>query len=96
MALEGQQGVVAQHAAAIVGDANETAAAGFHFDANLRRARVERVFEQFLDHRSGTLHHLAGGDLVGDLVGQNAYAAHAAHYSPAPLLRGKRYARTIL
>jgi hypothetical protein len=29
---------------------------------------VQRVFEQFLHHRSRTLHHLAGGDLVGNAL----------------------------
>ena len=41
------------------------------------RAGVERVLEQLLDHRGGPLHHFAGGDLVGDLIGKNADAAHA-------------------
>ncbi len=76
VALEGQQGVVAQHAAAIVDDADQAPAAGFDFDAEIGGAGVERVFEQFLDDRSGPLHHFAGGDLVGDLVGKNADAAH--------------------
>ena len=76
VALEGQQRVVAQHAAAVVHDADQPAAAGFHLDAQIGRAGVERVFEQFLDDRSGPFHHLAGGDLVGDLVGENADAAH--------------------
>ena len=76
VALEGQQGVVAQHAAAIVGDADQAAAAGFHFDAQVGRAGVERVFEQLFDHRSGPLDHLTGGDFVGDLVGEDADAAH--------------------
>ena len=49
MPLKGQQGIVPQHAAAIVGDADEPAPAAIDFDANLRGARVERVFEQFLD-----------------------------------------------
>ena len=38
---------------------------------------VERVFEQFLDDGGRPLHHLAGRDLVGDLVGENADAAHS-------------------
>ncbi len=76
VALEGQQRVVAQHAAAIVDDADQAAAAGFHFDANVGGAGVERVFEQLLDDGSGPFHYFAGGDLVGDLVGKYADAAH--------------------
>ena len=37
---------------------------------------VERVLQQLLHHRRGPVHHLAGGDLVGNLVGKNANAAH--------------------
>src|ERR1019366_1616009 len=76
VALEGQQRIVAQHAAAIVDDADQPAAAGFHFHAHFHRAGVEGVFEQLLDHRGGTLHHFSGGDFVGDLVGKDADAAH--------------------
>ena len=76
MALEGQQGVVAQHAAAIVGNADQAPAARLHFHAQLGSARVQRIFEQLLDHGSGPLDHLSGGDFVGDLVGQDADAAH--------------------
>ena len=76
MAFEGQQRVVAQHAAAIVHDADEPPSARFHLDAQIGSAGVERVFEQFLDHRSRPFHHLSRGDLIGNLVGQDADAAH--------------------
>ena len=76
VALEGEQGVVAQHAAAIVDDADEAAAAGFHFDAKVGGAGIEGVFEQFLDDGSGALDYFAGGDFVRDLVGKYADAAH--------------------
>jgi hypothetical protein len=35
-----------------------------------RRARVHGVLEHFLEHRGGTLDHLAGGDLVDEVVGE--------------------------
>ena len=38
---------------------------------------VERVFDQFLHDAGGALDHFAGGDLVGDLFGQQADAVHA-------------------
>ena len=76
VALEGEQGVVADHAAAVVGDADELAAAGFDLDADAGRAGVERVLQQLLDDRGRPVDDLAGGDLVGDLVGENADAAH--------------------
>ena len=76
VALEGQQGVVAHHAAAVVGDLDELLAAGFDLDPDAGGAGVERVLEQFLDHRSRALHHFAGGDLVGNGFGENVDAAH--------------------
>ena len=76
MALKGQQRVVAVHALAVVADADQLAPARLHLDANAVRACVQRIFQQLLHHGSGPVHHLAGGDLVGDLVGKNADAAH--------------------
>jgi len=75
VALEGQQRVVAQHAAAIVGDADEAPAAGFHLHADLGGAGVQAIFEQLLDHRGRPLDHFSGGDFIGDLVGEDANAA---------------------
>ena len=66
------------HAVAVVGDADELAAAGFDLDADAGGAGVERVFEQLFDDGGGAVDDFAGGDLVGDLVGQDADAAHEA------------------
>ncbi len=77
--LEGQHGVVAQHAPAVVGDADHAPAAARGFHANHGRAGIERILDEFLHHRSGAFHHLAGGDLVSDLIGKNANAAHDAN-----------------
>ena len=76
MALEGQQGVVAVHALAVVGDADQLAPARLDLDADALGSGVQRVLQQLLHHRSRPVHHLAGGDLVGDLVGKYADAAH--------------------
>ena len=76
VALEGEERVVAAHTVAVVYDADELAAAGFDFDADARGVCVEGVFEEFLDYGGGTLNHLARGDLVGYLVGENVDAAH--------------------
>ena len=46
-----------------------------HLD--LRGARIEGVFEQFLEHRGGPFHHLAGRDLADQKPGQDADVAHA-------------------
>jgi len=75
--LEGEQGVVAHHAATVVGNADEAATASFDFDADAGGAGIEGVLQQLLDDGGGAVDDLAGGDLVGDLVGENADAAHA-------------------
>ena len=76
MPLKGQQGVIAVHAAAIVADADQLPPAGFDLDPNAGGPRVERIFEQFLHHRGGPVHHLARGDLVRHLVRKNSNAPH--------------------
>lgn len=77
MALEGEQSVVANHAAAVVSDADEAASAGFDFNADACGSGIEGVFEEFFHDRGGAVDDFASGDLIGDLVGENADAAHA-------------------
>ena len=62
----------ARHALAVVGDADQPAAAavGQHVDAG--SAGIERVLDQFLDDAGRALDHLAGGDAVDDRFGQLA------------------------
>ena len=76
MTFEGQQCVVANHAAAVVGDLDQFLAARLHLNANSPGAGVERVFKKLFDDRGGTLHHLAGGDLVSNGFGKDVDAAH--------------------
>jgi hypothetical protein len=77
VAFEGEEGVIADHAATVVGDADEAAATGFDFDADVGGSGVEGVLEELLNDGGGTVDDLAGGDLVSDLVGENADATHA-------------------
>ena len=76
VAFEAEQRVVAAHAGAVVGHADEAASAGLNFDGDSRRLGVEGVFNQFLHDAGGALDHFAGGDLVGDVFGQQADAVH--------------------
>src|SRR5262249_39250460 len=71
-----EERVVAEHAAAVVDDADEAASAGFDVDAQVRGAGVQGIFEELFDDGSRPLHHFARRDFVGDLVGENADAAH--------------------
>ena len=80
MALKGQQGIVAHHAAAVVGDANELAPPALDRDHDAARAGVERILQQLLHHRCRPIDDLAGGDLVGHLVGEYVDAAHFPIY----------------
>ena len=65
-------------AAAVVLDRDQAHAAGQQAHGDLRRAGVERVVDQFAHHRGGPLHHLAGGDLADQFVGQFADGAARA------------------
>src|SRR5580693_7780941 len=78
MAFEGEHGIVAHHAAAVVGDLDQLFATSFDVDLDASRACVERVLEQLFYHRGRALHHFAGGDLVGDVLGEDVDAAHGA------------------
>ena len=74
--FEAEQGVIAAHAEAVIGHAHEAPAAGLHFDGEAARAGVEGVLNEFLDHAGRALDHFAGGDLVGDVLGEQANAVH--------------------
>ena len=76
MTLECQKRVIAIHAVAVVGNADELAAACFDFDADPIRAGVQGVLKQFLDHRRGAVDHFAGGNLIGYLIRKNTNAPH--------------------
>ena len=72
MALDREREIGAGHALAVVGDADQPAAAavGEHVDA--AAACIERVLDQFLHRARRALDHLAGGDAVDDCFGELA------------------------
>ena len=76
VALKRQHGIVAHHAAAVVGNLDQLLPARLDLYADARGTGVQRVLQQFLHHRRGTLHDLAGGDLVGDSFGKDVDFAH--------------------
>ena len=76
MAFEAEQGVVAAHAEAVVGDADEATPAGTDFNGDFFGVRIEGVFDELLDDARGALHDFASGDLVGDLFGKELDAVH--------------------
>ena len=72
MALDGEREILARHAAAVVTDIDEPAPAAVAQDIDPRRAGVERVLDELLDHAGGSLDHLARGDAVDDAFGELA------------------------
>ena len=67
VALKSERELVGRDSAAVVDDPDQVAPRAAHLDADPPRTRVESVLDQLLDDRGRALHHLAGGDRVGDL-----------------------------
>jgi len=70
VALQTQQRVVAAHPHTVVRHPHQAAPARLDFHHDPRRLRVERVLNQLLHRAGGAFHHLARGDLIGDLLGK--------------------------
>ena len=71
MPREAQPRVLAAHAGAVVPHAHQAAAPLPQVDLDAPGAGIQRVLDQLLDRCGGPLHHLAGGDLVGERLGQH-------------------------
>src|SRR5262245_21091918 len=51
--LQRQRGILGGHAAAVIGDLDETSPAIDQFNVNTRAASIEGIVEEFLQYRSG-------------------------------------------
>ena len=71
------------HPLAVVGDADQRQAAGSRHHLDLARAGIESVLGELLDHATGTLDHLAGGDAV-DGLGTELADGHGAQRGSDP------------
>ncbi len=71
VALHRKGEVFRRHTAAVVGHADECAAALFDPDGNLGRARIERILDQLLDHRRRPFDNFARGDTARHFIGQD-------------------------
>src|SRR5438128_10530805 len=89
MTLEREECVIAIHPAAVVDYADERNSPASDQDLDLARTGVDAVFDEFFHHGSRTLHHLAGRNLAGDDVWQQANAAHGIR-SQSSEFRGQR------
>src|SRR5581483_9736543 len=74
--LECEKRVIPQHAAAVVGQADQLPASGLYLDAKFRRARIERIFQEFLYDARWPFHHLSRRDFVCNGIGEDANSAH--------------------
>ena len=68
MPLEGQQGIVTHHAAAVIDHVDEFFAATFNLDLDAGGSGVQRVFQQLFQDGDRTLDHLACSDLIGNVL----------------------------
>src|SRR5262245_26604735 len=59
--LQRQSGILGAHAAAVVGDLDETSPAIDQLNVNTGAASIEGIVNEFLQHRSGTLDHFPSG-----------------------------------
>ena len=70
MALDREREIGAGHPLAVVGDADQPPPAAVGRDLDAGRAGVEGILDQLLHDARRTLHHLAGGDAVDDVLGE--------------------------
>jgi hypothetical protein len=74
--LERENRIVAHHAFAVVRHSQQTTAARFDLDCDLRGAGVDGILDQLFGDGSGTLNHFAGGYLIGDMICEDANFSH--------------------
>jgi hypothetical protein len=74
--LDREPRVVSLHAFPVVFDANQLLPAELRRDRDAAGSRVDRVLDQFLDDGGRALHHLAGGDLIGEVRRKSMNATH--------------------
>ena len=72
MAFQTEQDIVLIHAFAIIDDPDKTGSATFDLDLDMVGPGIEAVFQQLFDDGSRALDDLACGDLVDQLLGEDA------------------------
>jgi len=71
MSFKNQRDIVVIDAGAVVGDPDGLRTALFQYNPDIGRPGVNGVFQQFLDDGSRPLYDFSGGNLIGDVFGQN-------------------------
>ena len=70
MPVESHAGVDGRHAATVVHDLNQLLAAVSEIYLHAAGSGIDRVLHHLLHHRRRTVHHLTGGNLVRNDLGQ--------------------------
>lgn len=70
MPVESHTGVDGRHAATVVHDLNQLLAAVPEIDLHAAGSGIDRILHHLLHHRRRTVHHLTGGNLVRNDLGQ--------------------------
>ena len=76
MSLKTHECIIALHACSIIGNANKTASSRIDLHRDALGLSVDGVFNQFLDNTGRPFNHLAGSDLIGNMVRQHSNAIH--------------------
>ena len=78
VSLQAEQRVIPAHAKPIVRHADQTPAPRLNLHGDACGLGIQGILDQLLDHAGRTLHHFAGGNLVGNQLGQETNAVHGA------------------
>src|SRR6266851_2927151 len=82
--LQGELRILAIHPRTVVAHADQRLAAVLELDPYGVRAGIEGILDELLDDRCGTLDDLAGGNLIGDIPGEQLDARTRDHtHNPA-------------
>src|SRR5262249_18503143 len=79
-----QRGILGGHAAAVIGDLDETSPAIDQFNVNTRAASIEGIVEEFLQYRSGALDNFSSRDAARRGRIEPLNACHYAETSRFP------------
>ena len=85
MPLDRQPSVLRAHAFAVVLDPNEPLSSHLHGNGEVFRAGIDRVFDEFLDHRCRALDDFARGNLIGEVTWEYTDAPHPSPDLPERL-----------
>ncbi|OPZ68751.1 MAG: hypothetical protein BWY82_02457 [Verrucomicrobia bacterium ADurb.Bin474] len=78
MPLDAHHRIIGTHPASIVLHPHERLSTLLNRNPDPGRSSINAVFDELLDDRNRTLHHLTRGNAVGHLIGKYAYRRHGS------------------